>query len=164
MAAALAAICAGLPGHALEKVFGAVSFAHEDTRTPMLAAFAGLATAVVGALLLFPAYGHVGVAAAISLAGWVGATLLGAVLARRRWLAGDRNLLRRLAGIVMAAAVMGMAVFALKALLGGQTSTVARIAALAALVGTGLATYGVALQLFGVARLSALLAAVRHRA
>jgi hypothetical protein len=30
--AALAAICAGLPGHALEKVLGAVSFAHEDAR------------------------------------------------------------------------------------------------------------------------------------
>jgi putative peptidoglycan lipid II flippase len=48
VAAALAAICAGLPGHALEKVFGAVSFAHEDTRTPMLAALVGLASAVIG--------------------------------------------------------------------------------------------------------------------
>src|SRR5206468_358792 len=63
VAAALAAICAGLPGHTLEKVLGAVSFAHEDTSTPMLAALAGLCTALAGALLLFPAYGHVGVAA-----------------------------------------------------------------------------------------------------
>jgi putative peptidoglycan lipid II flippase len=163
VAAALAAICAGLPGHALEKVFGAVSFVHEDTRTPMLTALAGLATAVVGALLLFPAYGHVGVAAAIALAGWVGASLLGIVLARRRWLAGDRDLARRLTGIVMAAAAMGAAVYGLKVVLGGQTSTIGRIAALAALVATGLVTYGMALQLFGVARLSALLAAVRHR-
>ena len=38
VAAALTAISAGLPGHVLEKVFGAVSFAHEDTRIPMLAA------------------------------------------------------------------------------------------------------------------------------
>src|SRR5207244_376031 len=30
VAAAPAAICAGLPGHTLEKLFGAVSFAHED--------------------------------------------------------------------------------------------------------------------------------------
>ena len=50
VAAALAAICAGLPGHMLEKVFGAVSFAHEDTRTPMFAALAGLATALTGAM------------------------------------------------------------------------------------------------------------------
>src|SRR5262249_15635144 len=51
VAAALAAICAGLPGHALEKVFGAVPFAREDPRTPMVAALAGLATAVIGALV-----------------------------------------------------------------------------------------------------------------
>src|SRR5262249_57675608 len=57
VAAALAAICAGLPGHALEKVFGAVSFAHEDTRTPMLAALTGLAAAVALSLALFPIFG-----------------------------------------------------------------------------------------------------------
>src|SRR5207245_2951326 len=56
VAGALAAICAGLPGHALEKVLGAVSFAHEDTRTPMLAALAGLATAIAAALVLFPTH------------------------------------------------------------------------------------------------------------
>jgi putative peptidoglycan lipid II flippase len=52
-----------LAGHALEKVFGAVSFAHEDTRTPMLAALAGLASAVSDRWHCFPVYGHVGVAA-----------------------------------------------------------------------------------------------------
>src|SRR5205814_9069203 len=76
VAAALAAICAGLPGHSLEKLLGAVSFAHEDTRTPMLAALAGLAAAVAGALALFPAYGATGVAAAIAISRWVGATTL----------------------------------------------------------------------------------------
>src|SRR4029077_3692463 len=30
VASALSAICIGLPGHLLEKIFGAVSFAHED--------------------------------------------------------------------------------------------------------------------------------------
>jgi len=60
-------ICIGLPGHALEKVFSAVSLAHEDARTPMLAALTGFATAVAGAFALFPAYGHVGIAAAIGM-------------------------------------------------------------------------------------------------
>ena len=41
VAAALAAIAFGIPGHALEKAFAAISFAHEDTRTPMLTALAG---------------------------------------------------------------------------------------------------------------------------
>src|SRR6478609_3052663 len=73
VAAALAAISAGLPGHVLEKVFGAVSFAHEDTRTPMFAALCGLATAIVGGVVLFPHYGHTGAAAAFAASGWPGA-------------------------------------------------------------------------------------------
>ena len=73
----------------LEKVFGAVSFAHEDTHTPMLAALAGLAAAVAGGIALFPAFGYIGVAAAIALSGWVGAGLLGVLLYRRGWLRLD---------------------------------------------------------------------------
>jgi putative peptidoglycan lipid II flippase len=163
VAAALTAICGGLPGHAIEKVLGAVSFAHEDTRTPMLAALAGLATAVAGALLLFPAYGHVGVAAAIAISGWVGATLLAAVLARRRWLACDRELGRRLPRIVLASAVMGIVLVGAKWPLAAGGSTIARLAALAVLVAAGLGAYVAALQLLGVARITALLAAVRNR-
>ena len=110
VAAALAAISAGLPGHVLEKVFGAVSFAHEDTHTPMLAALCGLATAIVGGLLLFPGYQHTGVAAAIAVSGWVGATVLGSVLYRRRWLRLDDYARRRLPRIVAATAAMAVAV------------------------------------------------------
>ena len=163
VAAALAAICAGLPGHALEKALGAVSFSHEDTRTPMLAALAGFATALGGALTLFPHYGHVGVAAAIAISGWVGTALLTVMLARRRWLAGERELGRRLVGIVMAAAVMGGALFCLKWFLPDQHTTIARIAALGILIATGLTVYVAALRLLGIARLTTLLAAIRSR-
>jgi uncharacterized membrane protein YuzA (DUF378 family) len=85
------------------------------------------------------------------------------VLARRRWLARDRHLTRRLLGIVMATAMMGVAVFALKALLLGQGSSMARLAALMVLVVTGLAVYIAGLRLFGVARLRTLLTAVGSR-
>ena len=91
VAAALAAISAGLPGHVLEKVFGAVSFAHEDTRTPMFAALCGLAAAIVGGVLLFPHYGHIGAAAAFAASGWVGAAVLGTILYRRGWLRLDQR-------------------------------------------------------------------------
>jgi putative peptidoglycan lipid II flippase len=167
VAAALAAICAGLPGHTLEKVLGAVSFAHEDTRTPMFAALAGLATTLMGAIFLFPTYGHVGVAAAIGLSGWVGAALLGAVLARRRWLQVDRDLWRRLPRIVAATIVMGIAILILQTLLAKNFnvagSQLGRIAALAVLVAAGFAVYLAALQAFGVVKLKELVAAVRHR-
>jgi putative peptidoglycan lipid II flippase len=167
VAAALAAICAGLPGHTLEKILGAISFAHEDTRTPMLAALAGLAAAVAGSLALFPGYGHVGVAAAIGASGWVGATLLGFVLWQRRWLQFDRNATRRLPRIVAATLVMGLAVFGMHQLLASPLITngsqLVRLAALALLVATGLAVYLASIELLGVARLRDLLAAVRHR-
>jgi putative peptidoglycan lipid II flippase len=166
VAAALAAIAIGLPGHAIEKVLGAVSFSHEDARTPMLAALAALATAIVGSLALFPRFGHVGVAAAIGGSGWVGALLLGAVLARRRWLRLDHEAWRRLPRIVGATAAMGLALLALKyaaARLGFGLDPVGRVAALAVLVAAGLAVYAAALQVLGVARLGDLLAAARQR-
>jgi putative peptidoglycan lipid II flippase len=167
VAAALAAICVGLPGHALEQVLGAASFAHEDTRTPMLAALAGLAVAVVGSLALFPSHGHVGVAAAIGMSAWVGAALLGVILWRRGWLHLDRDAARRLSRIVAATLVMGLAVFGLYALLapafGADGSQLLRLAALALLVTAGLAIYLACIELSGVARLRDLLAAVRNR-
>jgi putative peptidoglycan lipid II flippase len=166
VAGALAAISAGLPGHVLEKVFGAVSFAHEDTRTPMFAALAGLATATIGALLLFPGHGHVGVAAAIALSGWVGATILGIVLFRRGWLSIDHDASRRLPRIVGATIAMAAAISGVQMLLTTSfdlsASQLGRIALLAVLVVLGLVVYLASLQVLGVARIRDLVAAVRH--
>jgi putative peptidoglycan lipid II flippase len=157
VAAALTAISAGLPGHVLEKIFGAVSFAHEDTHTPMVAALCGLVTAIVGDLLLFPGYQHTGVAAAIAVSGWVGATVLGSVLYRRRWLRLDDYARRRLSRIVAATAAMGVAVgcglvvgnhlFA-----GAGTSPLGRLAILFVLVTLGIAIYAAALHVLAWCR------------
>jgi putative peptidoglycan lipid II flippase len=161
VAAALAAIAAGLPGHALEKVLGAISFAHADTRTPMLTALAALAAMVAGALALFPHHGAPGVAVAIAGSGWAGAALLGAVLWRRGWLAFAPGGARRLAGIAAATLAMGLVLAAGCALAGAPFapggSQIARFAALAGLVVIGLAAYLAALAAFGVARLHDLL-------
>ena len=169
VAAALAAICAGLPGHVLEKVFGAVSFAHGDTHTPMLAALCGLAAAIIGGLLLFPHYGHVGVAAAIAMSGWVGATILGLILYRRGWLRLDQTALRRLPRIALAtvvmAAIVGAGLVASHALIPAlASSSFGRLALLAVLVALGVAVDLAALQILGVAKLKDLLAAIRRRA
>jgi putative peptidoglycan lipid II flippase len=151
VAAALMAICAGLPGHVLEKVFGAVSFAHEDTRTPMLAALAGFATAIIGGVLLFPRFGYVGVAAAIAVSGWVGAGLLGTFLFRRRWLRIDADALRRLPRICLATIAMAAVVGYVNRVIGaGGVSLAARLAVLAALITIGVAAYVAALRLLGV--------------
>lgn len=163
VAAALVAICAGLPGHMLEKVFGAVSFAHEDTHTPMLTALAGFAAAVIGGVLLFPRLGYVGVAAAIAASGWVGAGLLGTLLFRRRWLRIDADAWRRLPRICLATMAMAAAVgFANHVIGAGVASSAARLAILAALVTLGIAVYFTVLQMLGVVTLKELTALQRR--
>jgi putative peptidoglycan lipid II flippase len=165
VAAALAAMSAGLPGHVLEKVLGAVSFAHQDTRTPMWAALAGLASATALALLLFPLYAQVGVAAAIAVSGWVGASILAVLLWRRGWLALDRLSGRRIPAILLATAAMGMAIIGGNALVttffDPIGSSLSRLATLAVLVLLGLIVYLAVLHALSVIRLRELLAAVR---
>jgi putative peptidoglycan lipid II flippase len=166
VAAALTAISAGLPGHVLEKVLGAISFAHSDTRTPMYAALTELAVAVLGALLLFPRYGHVGVAAAIAGSGWVGACILTVILLRRRWLTVEHGHWPRFAGIAFASAIMGIAIGGAQHLIVGNlelASSAIRIIVLALLVSAGLAVYLMSLQALGIARLRSLIAAVTTR-
>ena len=167
VAAALAAICIGLPGHALEKVFAAVSLAHEDAWMPMLAALAGFATAVTGAVLLFPSYGHVGVAAAIGASGWVAAMLAGATLIHRGWLRIDCVIGNRLLRLMAATGAMGVVLVSFQALTTAQieraNSSTIRFGILLILTATGLATYVVALQLFGIINVRSLAAQLRGR-
>ncbi|HET7910535.1 MAG TPA: murein biosynthesis integral membrane protein MurJ [Pseudolabrys sp.] len=162
VAAALVAICAGLPGHVLEKVFGAVSFAHEDTHTPMLAALSGLAAAIAGGVLLLSRFDCVGVAAAIAMSGWVGAGLLGATLWRRGWLRIDTDARRRLPRICLATLAMaGVVGYSNHAIGTAGASSAARLAILAALVTLGIAVYLAALRLLRVMTLKELAALQR---
>jgi len=163
VAAALTAICAGLPGHVIEKIGGAIFFAHEDTRTPMLAALCGLAVAIVGGVIMFPLAGVTGVAAAIAVSGWVGAGGLIVVLLRRGWLYLDAALARRLALIALATAVMAAGVIAGRAAL-AQIPAVPPLAVAVLLSGLGIAIYAGLLQGLRVFRLADLWAALRGKA
>jgi putative peptidoglycan lipid II flippase len=165
VAAALMAICGGLPGHVLEKVFGAVSFAHEDTRTPMLTALCALASAIFGGLLAFPYFGFVGVAAAVAVSAWVGAGILGVVLYRRGWLHLDGDAARRLPRIVLATAIMGVATgyaFSVSRDLTVAPPASGRLILLIASIAAGIGIYLGALQLLGVARLKDLAGSLRR--
>ena len=164
VAAALTAIAIGLPGHVVEKICGAISFARGDTRTPMHTALVALGAAVLGAVFLFPRYGAVGVAGAIGGSAWIGAAILGTVLARRGWLHpqvfGGRNIF----GIAAAAAVMAVALIGTLAVVqnGGMAaaSTTGRLVVLICLVALGLAVYGVMLRAFRVIKFADLVRAV----
>ncbi|HZO45843.1 MAG TPA: murein biosynthesis integral membrane protein MurJ [Xanthobacteraceae bacterium] len=154
VAGALAAIALGIPGHALEKVLASVSFAHEDTRTPMLTALAGLAVSAVAAVLMFRTHGHVGIALAIAACGWVSAALLGIALLRRHRLQIDAHFMRRMGAIVLATALMGAAIFGMHRWLtmfaDGNTSSIRSLTIMTILVMCGVAVYAGVLRLFGV--------------
>src|SRR5262249_48160739 len=96
--------------------------------------------------------------------GWVGATLLGAILRRRGWLHLDRDGARRLPRIVLATMVMAIALLGTHQLLapgfhaGGSA---ARPAMPAPLVAIGLSVYLASLEALGVVRMRDLLATVR---
>jgi len=167
VATALIAICSGLPAHVMEKVFGAVSFAHEDTKTPMKAALTGLAVAVVSAIVLYQAFGYIGVAAAIAVSAWVAAGLLGTILYRRGWLRLDDIAKQRLPRIAIATTLMGLGLALGLAAIGWlfpalAVSAFGRLVLLFALVVLGMAVYAAAIQVLGVTKLKDLIAAVRQ--
>lgn len=111
-AAALAAFAWGLPSFVLIKVFQPAYFAREDMRTPMWFSLASLIINAGLSLMLFPIYGHVGIAVATSIAGWATAILLGGALWQRKDFRPSPATLRRCLMIVISSAVMGAALYA----------------------------------------------------
>lgn len=105
-AAALAAFAPGLPAFVLIKVFSPGFFAREDTKTPMYFAGISVAVNIAGSLLLFIVLGHVGIAIATSLAGWVNAGLLSWTLYRRGHFKPDARLRKRLPRIAASSFLM----------------------------------------------------------
>jgi len=118
-------------------------------------------------MLLMPKFGHVGVAVATGVSGWVGAGVLGFIIARRIGFSLDEGARHRLPRIAVAALAMGIGIafmqMALAPWLAGE-STLARIVALGALICTGLAIYAALLHVLGVAQLRDLMTALRRPA
>jgi putative peptidoglycan lipid II flippase len=149
-AGALAAFAVGLPAYVLIKVFSPGFFAREDMNTPMWFSMVAVVVNIVGALALFPAMGHIGLALATSLAAWVNFVLLAGTLWARKAFRPSPATLRRVALILLAGAAMGAALWGMQVVasdwLAGplllRLATVLGIIALAAAVyfGTVIAT------------------------
>lgn len=154
---ALAAFALGLPSFVLIKIFSPGFFAREDTKTPMMFAAIGVAINVGVSLALYFYIGHVGIALATSLAGWVNAGLLWATLRHRGHYAADARLRKRLPMTVLASAIMGAALWLalpfVNQLFSPETILIFRIAALAALVCLGAIIFFVAGHITGAVRL-----------
>jgi putative peptidoglycan lipid II flippase len=165
---ALAAYALGLPAFVLVKILAPGFFARHDTKTPVLIAAGALAvnailTVLLGIVLPFA---HVGIASATTIAGWINALLLLALLLKRRHFALDNRARRMLPRILAAAIGMGLALLAAERLLvvplaGDLTH---RVAALTALLVAGLAAYGILTLFLGVVSWREALARVRRQA
>ncbi|WP_022727703.1 murein biosynthesis integral membrane protein MurJ [Fodinicurvata sediminis] len=148
---ALAAFAIGLPSYVLVKLFQPAFFAREDTRTPFHLTVISILANVVLSLLLFWQIGFVGIALATAISSWLHVVLLVVVLSRRGFLEPDRRLLNRGLRSLLASGLMGGLLLLLAPLVGGwlEMGPLGQAAALALLVGSGLAVYALAALLLG---------------
>ncbi len=141
---ALVAFAWGLPAFVLIKVFQPAFFAREDTATPMRLAGVNLvvnAALSIGLFFWFQSqgwFGHVGIAIATSVAGWINALGLWVILIQRGDFRFDQRLVQSLALIVFASTVMaGLVVFSVHALnanLAREAAFLERIGALGSMI------------------------------
>src|SRR5258708_5227407 len=151
-AAALGAYAAGLPAFVLVKVLAPGFFAHHDTATPVKIAIAAMITNLVLTLVLMQFWAHVGIATALSVAGWFQALALLVLLERRGHFRLDRRARSKLPRIVVAAIGMGAIVLALRLVLAPALvgPLMLRLAALSALIAAGVIVFAVLALALGV--------------
>ncbi|HVJ51412.1 MAG TPA: murein biosynthesis integral membrane protein MurJ [Aliidongia sp.] len=165
-ASALTAYAAGLPAFVLVKVLVPAFYARHDTRTPVRV---GVVSLIVNIALIFALAGpfhHVGNAIATSVAGWINMLSLAWLLHRRRHLALDARSRRRLPRIAASAIAMALVLAGAAALAAPYIHAggiLLPYAALAVLVGLGLAAYAGFALLFGAGSLADLKRLVRRR-
>ncbi|HEV2547501.1 MAG TPA: murein biosynthesis integral membrane protein MurJ [Stellaceae bacterium] len=152
-APALAAYAVGLPAFVLVKVMAPGFFARQDTKTPVKIAAATMLINIMLTIGLGLVLAQTGIALALSLSGWCNALALTAVLNRRGQFALDQRSRRALPRILLAALGMGALLLILEYLLANAFAGhfAARLAALAVLVGGGLAGFALLALGFGVA-------------
>jgi putative peptidoglycan lipid II flippase len=163
-AAALAAYAAGLPAFVLIKVLAPAFFARHDTATPVKIAIAAMAINLSLTLVLMQFLAHVGIALATTAAGWLNALMLLLLLIRRRHFAFDPRARRNLPRICVAAVGMGAALAMLRLVLAPMLAGpgMLPIAALAALICAGLATFALLALGLGLADWRVLLGRLRR--
>ncbi|MCZ8336315.1 MAG: murein biosynthesis integral membrane protein MurJ [Rhodobacteraceae bacterium] len=164
-ALALAIYGAGLPAFVLHKVFQPLYYAREDTRSPFRFAVWSMIVNAVIAVGLLPLIGFSAAALATTISGWImvlqlwhGTRKMGD---EARF---DARFRQRLPRILIACAVMGAALWGGMVALGPMLGTEGwRYAALALLVGLGMATYALAALALGAMRLSDIKSALRRQ-
>ena len=153
---ALVAYAAGLPSFVLIKVLVPGYFARQNTKSPVYIAIVCLAVNVGLNLILMGPLGHVGIALATSLSGWLNATMLAIGLSRRGFFSADQRLKNRLLRMAVATIIMTLALWGVSNLLSKTLTGSLGISfgSLLALIFTGISVYGVSARLLGAVYLS----------
>jgi putative peptidoglycan lipid II flippase len=150
-ALALGCLALGLPAHVLIKALSPAFFARGNTITPLLAALKGIAVAIVLAIVLGQIYGIGGIAAAMAIGAWSNALSLGRSIAATFGFSVDADARRRLPRIVLAALLMGGALWlAVWMLPDAAGSRILQAVLLGGLIAAGVTFYGLLLLLFRV--------------
>ena len=142
----------GLPAYVLIKVLVPNFFARKDTRTPVLTAACALLLNVALNFILVPRYGVAGLALAGAAGAWTNTLLLYLVLARKGYFQMTGRVAGRIARILLAAVVMGAALWLLVPYGAPYYagSALERVVAIAMLVLAGGAIYFAAAAMLGV--------------
>jgi putative peptidoglycan lipid II flippase len=101
----------GLPAFVMVKALQPSFFARQDTRAPLIDGAIGVGVNIALSLALFARFGAPAIAFATVMAGWVTLTLMLWRMARRDIYHLSWSLLRRLAAQLVAAALMGWALY-----------------------------------------------------
>ncbi|HAT08987.1 MAG TPA: murein biosynthesis integral membrane protein MurJ [Rhodobiaceae bacterium] len=101
----------GLPAFVVIKALQPSFFARQDTRAPLIDGAIGVGVNIALSLVLFARFGAPAIAFATVMAGWVTLTLMLWRMARRDIYHLSWSLLRRLAAQLVAAALMGWALY-----------------------------------------------------
>lgn len=161
-AAALQAYACGLPAFVLSKTLAPGYFARGDTRTPARAAGISVVLNIALGLTLMWPLGHVGLALATTLASWVQVWLLWRGLGKAGWRTSRPGSAKRLAGLLIAAAIMGGGLLALAPAALDVGNDLERLGATLGLCFVGCLAYLGIAHVLGAARIDTAWREIRH--
>ena len=157
---ALAAFAWGLPSFVLIKVFSPAFFAREDTRTPMIFSSIGMIANMILSFILFSFMGHVGIAIATTISGWLTAGLLWLKLIKLKQFKTDERFHHTIGPIILSSTIMGLALwvgaYIMEPWFAPDQGILIQICALSGLILGGISLYALTAHITGAVHLPTL--------